>query len=143
MKHHDFKAIASLSGAFDEVGNPGLMHSFEYPVLDGFALDRDRIRAHLKLVRSDIMKNYTVTYEQFNNGVKRLSCDAYEVPSWLSGYMALTWFDTVSRVAEVRKHGYRLNAVGMSRYWKSPYRNARTVSEIAEIPESFLFGGTK
>ena len=61
MKHHDFKAIASLSGAFDEVGNPGLMHSFEYPVLDGFALDR----------------------------------------------------------------------------------NARTVSEIAEIPESFLFGGTK
>lgn len=88
---------------------------------NGLAPDRDRIRAHLRIIHSDFMKNYSVTYEQFNNGVKRLSCDETVTIDQASLYAEYLGIDTVVAISQFRKHGYRLNAVGMSRYTKALY----------------------
>lgn len=116
MPGNDFPGLMGSSIAYDEVGAPRLLHRFEYPAAIGLAPDRDRIRAHLRILHSTLMRNYTVTFEQFNNGVKRLSCDELEIPSEICGYRAFGITDTAEAVAEVRKHGYRLNAVGMTRF---------------------------
>lgn len=83
---------------------------------NGLAPDRDRIRAHLRILHSGLMRNYTVTFEQFNNGVKRLSCDELEIPSEICGYRAFGITDTTEAVAEVRKRGYNHALAGMTRF---------------------------
>ena len=117
MPGNDLPGLMGLGIGYDEVYSHRVFGGLDYqPVVTGLALDRDRIRAHLRILHSTLMRNYTVTFEQFNNGVKRLSCDELEIPSEICGYRAFGITDTAEAVAEVRKHGYRLNAVGMTRF---------------------------